>query len=128
MLKPVDLSHSKEYLQKKMNENWEHVENRMNGNREHVENRMNENKEHMEKRINENWEHMEKKMEKLKNSMYDGFLNTLYEAFPEVYNKMDVNLENKYNNIFETQLHMVSILSLLESTNSESQNHDHSLL
>jgi hypothetical protein len=30
--------------------------------------------------------------------------------------------------VVETQSHMGSILSLLESTNTESQNHDHSLL
>jgi hypothetical protein len=60
--------------------------------------------------------------------MYDVFLNTLDEIFPKGDNKMDGNHENKDNKVVETQSHMGSILSLLESTNSESQNHDHSLL
>jgi hypothetical protein len=38
------------------------------------------------------------------------------------------NHENKENKVVETQSHMGSILSHLESTNIESHNHDHSLL
>ena len=43
---------------------------------------------------------------------------------------MDIqgNPKNKENNGVETQSHVGSILSQLESTNTKSQNNDHSLL
>jgi hypothetical protein len=60
--------------------------------------------------------------------MYEVFLNTLDERLPKGDNKMQGNHENKENKVVETQSHMGSILSHLERTNIESQNHDHSLL
>jgi hypothetical protein len=87
MLKPIDLSHSQEYLKKEM-------EKKIDENQDHMEKKIDENQDHMEKKIDENQDHMEKKMLDLQNSMSFMMLHALDERIPIGDIKMKGNREN----------------------------------
>jgi hypothetical protein len=62
-------------------------------------------------------------MNELQNSMSSMIFHALDERLPKRDIKMQGNHENKENKVVETQSHMESILSQLESTNIEFQNY-----
>jgi hypothetical protein len=74
----------------------------------------------MKKKMDENKEEIQKSMKSIE--------TILLQRIPKRDMEIQGNHENKENNGVETQSHMGSILSHLESTNIESQNHDHSSL
>jgi chromosome segregation ATPase len=111
-----------------MEKKMEKMENKMDENKNDMKKKTDENKNDMKKKMDENKEEIQKYMNELKNSMSSMIFHALYERLPKGDIKMQGIHENKENKVVETQSHMGSILSLLESTNSESQNHDHSLL
>jgi hypothetical protein len=116
------------------------MKNKMDENRKEMEKiwKMNENNAHMENKIDETRYQMEKKMNEMKKSMNENkeeiqksmkTLETiLLQRIPNRDMEIQGNHENKENNGVEIRSHMGSILSHLESTNTESQSQDHSLL
>jgi transcriptional regulator of heat shock response len=104
-------------MEEKMNENSSHVENKMDNKMDDMKNKMDKNKEEIQK-----------SMKELKKSMSSIIFHALDERNPKGDLKIQGNHENKENRVVETRSHIEIFLSLLESTNFESQNHDHLLL
>jgi hypothetical protein len=102
----------------KIDENKIYMESKM----DEMEKKMDENNNDMKKNMDENKEEIQKSMNELKNYMSSMIFHALYERLP----KGDIkrrNSENNENKVVETQSHMGSILSQLESMNTEFQNY-----